>query len=646
VTAPPGAVVIHGHFYQPPRDDPWLDEVEAERSAAPYHDWNERIERECYRAVVAARLYAPDGRIARVVNTLASISFDVGPTLLEWLERHAPRTYAGILEADRISRTRHDGHGNAIAMPYHHAILPLASRRDKITEVRWGIADFRRRFQREPVGMWLPETAVDPDTLDILAAEGIRFTILAPHQVREAPANGFPGWYRTPGGRAIALFVYDGPISHDVAFGPLIRSAAQWADRLGAALASRPLVAVATDGETYGHHHKFGEVALAWLLDELARRDIRVENCAAFLARHPPEQEVALVAPTSWSCPHGVERWRADCGCRLAPEHPSQQRWRAPLRQGLDWLANELHAIYEREGTPLLGEPWAARDAYGSGVTAEGVRARELLELERNALRMFTSCGWFFDDIAGLEALQVLRYAARAIDLAGADAARLEAGLLDRLAEAESNDRAAGTGRTLYLDAVKPRVRAPERVAAGYAALRAVASDARAATPRSFVVRGDGNRVEVTHARTGREYAFEVAVERPPDALLAVAVTSAGIADRIQLALSDLPERQRLAVAAALRWEIIERCFTTEERAKLATGEADLAHVASGALLRAVSALEDDHSLDAVRAVCDLADLLHLQQLHIPFDVQTEAYRIRAHVPALVTRRLGFTEGD
>jgi alpha-amylase/alpha-mannosidase (GH57 family) len=649
VTDPLRSVVIHGHYYQPPRDDPWLDEVETEPSAAPFHDWNERIERECYRAVVAARRYAPDGRIAQIVNTLASTSFDFGPTLLEWMERHAPRTYAGVLEADRISSTRHDGHGNAIAMPYHHIILPLASRRDKTTEVRWGIGDFRRRFGREPTGMWLPETAVDPETLDVLAAEGIKFTILAPHQVERAPAGGFPGWYRTPNGRSIALFTYDGGIAHDVAFGGLLRDARSWVERLLAPDTSgavRRLVGVATDGETFGHHHHFGEVALAWLLDELPRHDVTVENFASFLARNPPEQEVVLVAPSAWSCPHGVERWRSDCGCRMAPERPTNQRWRAPLRRGLDWLAGELHTLFEREGTGLLGDPWAARDAYGGVATTNGsVQARELLELERNALRMFTSCGWFFDDIAGIEAIQVLKYAARAIELAGADAPRLEAGLLERLAQAVSNDPAAGTGRELYLEVVKPKVPAPLRVAGGYAALRQLVPADEAAQGGCYAIKDEGERLRLTSRRTGREYAFRVSVERRGAAQLRIEVTPSSAPAATRLALTDLPERQRLAVTGALQRDIMGHHFTAAEATELATGTADLQHVAAQALLRAVSALEHDQSAAAADAVCDLADLLQLLNLHIPFDVQTAFYRIRANAPREVAWRLGFAEG-
>ena len=673
------SIVIHGHFYQPPREDPWLDEIAVEPSAAPYHDWNRRIERECYRAVVAARLYAPDGRIAGIVNTLASISFNFGPTLLEWLEREAPRTYAAVLDADRLSCEQHGGHGNAIAMPYHHTILPLASRRDKITEVRWGMADFRRRFGRDPVGMWLPETAVDGETLDVLAAEGVRFTIVAPRQVERAPARGFPGWYRTAGGRTITLFVYDGGISHDVAFGPLLRDASQWAERLlaaGKAGEEPGLVAVATDGETFGHHHRFAEVALAWLLQELKRRrDVRVENFAAFVARHPPEQEVKLVAPTSWSCPHGVERWRADCGCRVAPERPTQQRWRAPLREALEWLAGELHARYEREGAELFADPWAARDAYGTVVSSNGasitrfaaermrrpedvgaqVRARELLELERNALRMFTSCGWFFDDIAGIEAVQVLRYAARAIELAGRDAPRLEAGVLERLARAESNDRGAGTGREVYLDRAKPRIPPAVRAAAGYAAVRHVAPDVAAGCAGCYITQESGDRMLLTHARTGREHAFRVSVAREGGARLMVDVAfpdGAAGAAATRVGLHDLPEGARSAVVTRLREELVERCLAPTERALLATGAADLPHLAARTLEQAVWALERDQSERAIAAVMDLADLLDVQGLHIPFDVQTAFYRIWTASGALgaqgaaqlapVAWRLGF----
>ena len=398
------SIVIHGHFYQPPRDDPRTGIIPVEINAAPDHDWNERIERECY---------------APIAPSLASLSFNFGPTLLDWMEHHAPDTYAAVVAADRAS-------GNAVAMPYHHVILPLCPRRDKTTEVRWGIADFRRRFGREPEGMWLPETAVDHETLDVLAEEGIRFTILAPHQVERAPAGGLPGWYRTAAGGRIAIFTYDGGLSHGVAFGPLVNDAGAWMDRLTSAPGE--LVAIATDGETYGHHHKNGVATLARVVET-----IKTENFASFLARRPPVEEVRLVSPSSWSCPHGVERWRAECGCRAAPERATQQRWRAPLRAALDWLSSEVRAGYAAEGRAI---PAA---------------------LEHQLLRMFTSCGWFFDDIAGIESVIVLRSAARAIELAGPppEQARLEAGLLERLAQAPSNDPAVGSGRELYLQRVK-----------------------------------------------------------------------------------------------------------------------------------------------------------------------------------------------
>ena len=467
------SVVVHGHFYQPPRENPWTGVVDREPSAAPFHDWNQRIESECYAPMASARVLGPDGSIQHRDNLYAAVSFDVGPTLFEWLESSAPETYAAIIEADRLSVSKL-GHGNAIAMPYHHTILPLASRRDKVTEVRWGIADFRRRFGREPEGMWLPETAVDEETLAVLAEEGIRFTVLAPHQVESRSVSGLPLRFRAGRGREIALCIYDAVLSGEIAFGRLLTAGALLAYGLARAF---ELTAAATDGETFGHHHKFGEMALARALRILGERgDVRIENFASFLAKNPPREDAVLVAPSSWSCTHGVERWRSDCGCRMAPGKSNSQAWRGPLRDALEWLAGELHGVFEREGRDLFSDdPWKLRDGYGEvmgspedakrAFAARSVkapitdarieRAADLLELERGALRMFTSCAWFFDDLARIETIQVLRYAAFAIELSG-DAARLEAGLLDRIGDAKSNDPKEGTGRDIWLTKVKP----------------------------------------------------------------------------------------------------------------------------------------------------------------------------------------------
>jgi hypothetical protein len=451
-------VVIHAHFYQPPRENPWSGVVEREPTAAPDHDWNVRITRECYAPLSSIRVGTDESDPLRL-DAYNFLSYDVGPTLLEWMEREAPATYEAMLHGDRHSRERL-GHGNAMAMPYHHVILPLSSRRDKETEVRWGLADFRRRFGREPAGLWLPETAVDEETLDVLAAQGVAFTVLAPHQVRRPPAHGLPGRVRTSGGRSIAVFLYDGPLSHGVAFGALLKDSARWEKDLLANRSAR-VVSIATDGETYGHHHRFGDLALGAMLYGLAaRRGVRVENFASVLAAHPPLEEVELLAPTSWSCVHGVERWRADCGCRLALDGSTQQRWRAPLRAAMDWLVGEVHARYEREGAALPGGPWAFRDAVGATgpVTGTEEHLARAVEMERSALRGLTSCGWFFDDFAGLEGRQVLRYAARAIALAGEEAPRLEDGFLARLDSAVSNDRAVGTAVDFYRRTIKPEL--------------------------------------------------------------------------------------------------------------------------------------------------------------------------------------------
>lgn len=446
-------VIIHGHFYQPPRLNPWTGTVEAEPTAAPDHDWNVRINRECYAPLAAL----PNGTATRGGETRAFsaydyLSFDVGPTLCEWLEREAPATLRAMLAGDRRSAER-VGYGNAMAMPYHHVILPLLSRRDKRTEVRWGIADFRRRFGRSPDGMWLPETAVDLETLEVLAEEGIAFTVLAPHQVKQPPPGGFPGRVGTHPRREIAVFVYDGALSHGVAFGPYATDAAAF-ER---GLVERPdgIASVATDGETFGHHHKEGARVLGELLHRLlARRDVRIENFAAALGRHPPAVRLALVEPSSWSCSHGVERWRADCGCRT--KDGTRQDWRAPLREAIEWLTGEVHALYEREGRDLPGGPWQSRDS-AAPWAADGAAA-PLVDMERNVLRAHTSCAWFFDDFAGLEGRQALRFAARAITLAGPEAPRLEAGLLERLAAARSNDPLVGTAKDFYLARIKPEL--------------------------------------------------------------------------------------------------------------------------------------------------------------------------------------------
>ena len=690
------SLVLHGHFYQPPRENPFLDEVETELSAAPYHDWNQRIERESYRAVVAARVTGAGGRIARVVNTLEWISFNVGPTLLEWLEREARDTYQAMLAADRASMRRLGGFGNAIAQPYHHTILPLASRRDKVTEVRWGIADFRRRFGREPLGMWLPETAVDAETLDVLAAEGIRFTILAPHQVVTPPPFGHAGRYRTAGGRDIALCIYDGNISHGIAFGGLLHDADAWAAtmiRRGSELrtATPPggavhsvvgeksrrdsragsrdvLIAAATDGETYGHHHRFGEMALARVIDRMALEGWRVENFASFLHRVPTTHEVELVAPTSWSCAHGVERWRSNCGCRLDGTRNPSQEWRAPLRRGLEQLASGLHAVFEREGRGLFTDPWKARDEYGAvvaaapddigqfalqhtrrGASADAItRARELLEMERDALRMFTSCAWFFDDIGGIEPRQVLRYAARAIDLAGDSGPALEESLLDELELATSNIARTGTGRDIYLKAARPSV--PPHVALAAAAAASVHSGVQeAARAVTASIEMTGDRVRLTMPRTGRAHVLGVRV---------VAASAVDITIEVDdenrsvwtLCLADLPERPRHAIRSRLRRAILPRCLTPTELELLVAGDATLAGLIRVALLRTIEQLHVDHAPDTLELANALVEVFNQFEAKLPFDAQSAFWNVwqratpvrRVELSPLF-ERLGFT---
>lgn len=499
-------ICIHGHFYQPPRENPWLEAVETQDSAHPWHDWNERITDECYEPNATSRILDSRDRIRRIINNYASISFNFGPTLLSWLQERAPQTYAAIVDADRISRARFGGHGCAIAQAYNHVILPLANARDKRTQVRWGLRDFEFRFGRKPEGMWLPETAADIESLEALAEAGIAFTILEPHQAKRFRKGGERTWtdaagnldpaqaYRCllPSGRAIALFFYDGHISRAVAFENLLTRGEDFAHRLlGAARDSpRPaLIHIATDGETYGHHHRFGDMALAYALQYIEENELAVlTNYGQYLAAHPPVHEVEIHEHTSWSCVHGVERWRSDCGCNTGGGAGWHQRWRKPLREALDWLRDEGIALFEREAPKYLKDPWAARDAYIEVIldrTPESIErffaqhangtqnpqpALELLEMQRNLMLMFTSCGWFFNDLSGIETTQVLNYAARAIQLMESHGAHnLDAEFGARLAAAESNLPERGSGRDIWEREILPTRLDLRRVAAHYA---------------------------------------------------------------------------------------------------------------------------------------------------------------------------------
>ena len=492
-------VLVHGHFYQPPRENPWLEAVQEEHSAAPYHDWNRRITDECYEPNTASRILNAAGEIERIVNNFGWMSFNVGPTLMAWLEQEAPEVYRGILAGDRESRARFGGHGSALAQAYNHVILPLASARDRATEIRWGIRDFQHRFGRAPEGMWLPEAAVDTPTLEALADEGIGFAVLAPSQAARCRPDGQDAWIDTaggpvgidptrpyridlPSGRSLALFFYDGPTSQAVAFEGLLDDGARFAQRLLDAFDDREapqLVHVATDGESYGHHHRWGDMALAYALSVIDQSGwATLANYGQYLAAHPPTWVVQIQEESSWSCAHGIERWRSDCGCSTGQQASWHQRWRAPLRAALDQLADTAAAAYEDGAAPLLKEPWAARDAYvdvildrspavlgrffdeygRAGLTAaERVQARQLLEMARHALLMFTSCGWFFDDISGLEAVQVLRYAGRVLQLGKTALQQDWSGpFLDTLAQADSNLPDWGDGRQVFQRAVEP----------------------------------------------------------------------------------------------------------------------------------------------------------------------------------------------
>jgi len=586
-------VCIHGHFYQPPRENPWLETVETQDTAAPYHDWNERICAECYAPNGAARIVNIKNQIIRIVNNYARISFNFGPTLLSWLKDNAPRTHRMVLDGERRSRKAFRGHSSAMAQVYNHMILPLASTRDRITQIRWGIADYESNYGVSPEGMWLAETAADNESLELMAQHGIKFTLLAPHQCkrirpfRRDGVNDDAAWMDTPdasvdtthpylvrfkSGLSIAVFFYNGPASRAIAFEGLLNSGDNFVARLKSGFkdSSAPqLVHVATDGESYGHHHKHGEMALAYTLRLLEEdKTVKLTNYANFLAQFSPEYECEIVEDTSWSCVHGVERWRSNCGCN-GGKPGFNQEWRTPLRQALDELRDALAPLTEQGGAKLFRDVWAARDAYIGVVLNrnensiadffsahanhalsedESICALEIMEMQRHAQLMYTSCGWFFDDISGIETVQIIAYAARVLQLArrrfGDKAELLEPAFLARLAEAKSNLASAGDGAKIYKESVATMELQLEQVAAHYAISSVFSSFAEETDLFCFHVRrisydistsGRGRlalgRAHIASAITGHNQSFSFAVLHFGDQNITAAVKSYAASD-------------------------------------------------------------------------------------------------------------------
>ncbi|HEY98367.1 MAG TPA: DUF3536 domain-containing protein [Dehalococcoidia bacterium] len=504
-------ICIHGHFYQPPRENAWLEYVELQDSAYPYHDWNERITAECYEPNSTSRILDGDGFITQIVSNYTRMSFNFGPTLLMWLEEYEPGVYQAVIEADRKSKEYFSGHGSALAQAYNHIIMPLANYHDRYSQVLWGIRDFEHRFGRQPEGMWLPETAVDLEILEILAELGIKFTILAPHQARQVRLIGTDKWedaskgnidttraylINLPSGRQLNLFFYNGPISRAVAFEDVLNSGEAFAKRLVDAFSedreSPQLVHIATDGETYGHHHRFGDMALAFTLHHIESNNLaKITNYGEYLEKCPPTHEVEIIEKTSWSCSHGVDRWWSNCGCNSGAHPKWNQSWRTPLRNALDWLRDNMAGWYEEKARKYLKDPWAARDDYINVILdrspdnvskylsqhairelneMEKIRILKLLELQRHAMLMYTSCGWFFDELSEIQTVQVIHYAGRVVQLARELSHNgTETRFLELLEKAKSNIPGQGDGRRIYENYVKPAMVDLPRVVAHYA---------------------------------------------------------------------------------------------------------------------------------------------------------------------------------
>jgi len=504
-------ICIHGHFYQPPRENPWLEEVELQDSAYPYHDWNERITAECYVRNTASRILGEGNQIIDIVNNYSKMSFNFGPTLLSWMKKHSPDVYQSILDADKESQKMFSGHGAAIAQAYNHMIMPLSNMRDKRTQVFWGIKDFEYRFKRKPEGMWLPETAVNIESLECLAECGIQYTILAPYQAKRIKKIHDKKWRNIapnkidtkqpylcflPSGKKIHIFFYDGTVSHGVAFGDFLKNGENLANKLLSAFPegdeASSLVHSATDGETYGHHQKFGEMALSYCLYHIQQHNLAsITNYGEFLEKFLTVYEVEIHENTSWSCAHGVERWKTNCGCNIGSNSSWHQNWREPLRDALDWLRDSMIPIYEREMQNFCNDPWEVRNHYIELIldrsaercdafisksskyklsNNDKVKFLKLLEMQRHAMLMYTSCGWFFDDISGIETTQVIQYAARAVQLAGEVAGvQLENEFINKLSLAMSNLPQYKNGALIYNRGVKSAITDLIRVGAHYA---------------------------------------------------------------------------------------------------------------------------------------------------------------------------------
>lgn len=507
-------LTIHGHFYQPPRENPWLEAIELQDSALPFHDWNERINKECYNPNSVSKIVDSRNKILDIVNNYEYMSFNFGPTLLSWMEKFAPLTYERIIKADIESIAAHNGHGNAMAQVYNHIIMPLANEHDKETQIKWGIQDFEYRFGRKPEGIWLAETAVDDDTLRLLEANGIKFTVLSPYQalkIREEgskdwqdvswgnidPARSYRYYIKSAPGKYIDLFFYDGAISRSVAFDELLKDGNKFAKRLREGVSDLrdypQLVNIATDGESYGHHTKFGDMALAYVMHVKAKDEgFTITNYAEYLDKYRSNYEADIKQASSWSCFHGVGRWKEDCGCSTGGHPGWNQKWRKPLREALDYLRDELVKIFENEGPKYFNKDvWEVRNKYISVILDRGsmnvskfqrenfnenlsdtekVRAMELLEIQRQAMLMYTSCGWFFSEISGIETVQIMKYAARAMQLAANFSKKdFEKRFLEILEEAKSNITEYGTGKDIFEKFVKPSIITMKQIASLWA---------------------------------------------------------------------------------------------------------------------------------------------------------------------------------